>query len=285
MLAAGERHENPLVLGEARALRKAALVMGRRAHSRVLGLAAIAFVTGCFDMGGGGGSCASSPNGLAGKGTFEYACKGSADPACEGGDLFGEARMPASVARGSTFGLTLVGGSPDAVEAVSPRAVSGSRGTFTARRAGHVGFVASEDGEAIDAVRLLVVEPERLAIGPIPGTPDLAPRLDLALSTLYAPTAHLRAVAMSGGAMLGGTMKVSWTIDDPEVASLSVGADYSCTVTGMSPGSTTLHATSDAFVADMVVSVSGTRPPDPFDAGGDTGTDAEPDAADAGADQ
>jgi hypothetical protein len=256
----------------------------------LIGFTAIGLMAGCFDFGGGEG-CNTPTNGLAGNGNFTYECSSAADPQCDGrtSSTYGPPPLPAAIARGARFGLRLAGGT---VQPVSPTAVASVGQDFVALRTGKVGFVVSTGGEAVDAIRLDIVEPEQIVVaksrsqrGELEAVVP-SPPLQLAPSASTA----VRAVAMKPGVgvflntgVLAGTIPVEWTIDAPDVASFAVEPDGTCLVTGLAEGRAELTAKMGILSGGVSIVVS--EAPDPRDSGiSDAGIDgdADPDAGDRG---
>jgi hypothetical protein len=246
---------------------------------RLFAVIAACVVAGCFDSGDSQGC--SSANGLAGSRQFKYECSSAADPGCDVPENGFGPVLPQAVARGARFRLTSDGGP---VTAVSPTSVRKDGNDFVALRDGNVGFVIPQGTEVVDAVRLMIAEPERIIIaasrqsssGPITQSASLQLRGDTSGSSAQE---RVRAVAMNHAyPYLAGTIPVNWNVDHPEIASFEIDNDGTCLVTGHAKGTAMLTATMDQLHTSLSIVVT--------DSSEDGATDAGDDASivDAGGD-
>jgi hypothetical protein len=242
----------------------------------VLAVVAGLAVAGCFSAGDGGG-CGT---GLVGNGDFEYVCTGKADAYC-GGSTGIALAMPDAVALGSRFRVQFKntsGNGGGTVKAVSEKAIKTDDHGFTTLRTGRVGFVAFDGEEAVDAIRVRVVEPRSLGIGLVGGSAPI-PRLG-SYTVSIAEAAGFAVQPLDDlGASLAGTLVSSWTIDDPTIASVTDGHDGTCVVSAGRSGRTRLRVAAGTL-EDSIGIVVGDPLPDgdgglDEDAGGDAG---DPDA-------
>ncbi|MBX3214054.1 MAG: hypothetical protein KF850_18610 [Labilithrix sp.] len=233
-------------------------------------------VAGCFSWGAGDGGCAPAGNGLTGAGTFTYVCTSSADPECDDRLTIDATQpLPQAIARGGRFGLLYSGG---AVTPVSSKAARVTDTGFVALRSGSVGFVVLAGTEAVDAVRLEVVEADGIAIGSL-GAALGSGRFGDAERLVLGRPFTLRVAALQGGQPLAGTLSdVTWTVDPPELATAFVGVG-TCELTAKTPGSGRVIAARDGLVAELRVRVE--EAPDPGDAGDDSSASDASDDADA----
>lgn len=246
----------------------------RPALSAVAGLA----VAGCFSLGDSGG-CGT---GLVGNGDFQYECVSEADALClQAGAV---TSMPGAVALGARFRLrfsssdTPGGGT---IKAVSEQAVETKGATFTTLREGRIGFVAYDEEQAVDAIRVTVVAPNGLGIlshdRPFPFEriwPTPAPISGPVTFTVFPLDAR--------GEALAGALDAKWSVDDPSVAAVMKKNDGICVVTPVATsGRTRLRVTAGGLEEGVELVIG-----EPLDAGapdaGVEGADAgDPDAAQA----
>ncbi|MBX3220888.1 MAG: hypothetical protein KF795_10235 [Labilithrix sp.] len=234
-------------------------------------------VAGCFSWGSGDGGCAPAGNGLTGAGSFTYVCVSGADPECDGRSAIDATQpLPRAVAKGARFGLLYGGGT---VTPVSSKAVRTSGRDFVALRSGAVGFVVLADAEAIDAVRLEIVEADSLAIGSVGGGFFGSSLFRESERLAVGSPLALRVAALESGVPLAGTLSdVVWTVDPPELATVVSGAG-TCELTGRTPGSGRLLASAAGLVAEIRIHVD--EPAAVADAGEDSSvSDASDDASD-----
>jgi hypothetical protein len=247
--------------------------------------ATLLLITGCF--GGGGGSCnLFPPNGLAGNGSFEYECVGSgADIECENRAFDLEADLPSRpIARTAQFRMRFVDEPNAVVQPASTNAVSrGLNGVFVAQRAGSIGFfVEARNGtdDIEDAVRLRVVDPDRVAISRIATAMFGDEQLRVGV------TQRFRVTASQAREPLAGAVPGTWQVEPQGIVELETEPFGTCTLNPIAPGKITLRATaaglSDSITIDVLPSAFG------FDSGvdghvdDDAATDASADATDGG---
>ena len=220
-----------------------------------------ALVTGCVGCSVGG--CGAVPNGLAANGEFHYECVGPADRECDDREpfTFGGQLPRAPLARGARFRLVHAGaGGP--VRAVSDDAVANVGGVMAARRSGDVGFFVEAGEEIEDALRLSVLEPDRIGIEP------LGARLGR-LSVSAGGALPLRVVAFCGEMHLAGSVPATCSVDDPSVATVAEEQVGVCAVRGIRTGMVRVRAATGALTAEVVVEVEGVADGGPLDAGAD----------------
>lgn len=209
--------------------------------------------------------CAGPPNGLTENGSFHYDCVGPGDRECDDREPFTPAgALPgAPLARGARFRLLYVGSSSPVLP-VGDSAVAVADGVMTARRAGDVGLFVEAGEEIEDALRLRVLEADRIGIEPI------GARLG-ALSVGVGGEVRLRVVAFRGPTALAGSLPVTWSVDDATVATLEQGAAGTSALRGIRPGRVRVRATFESLASEIAVEVEGASPSDggALDAGSD----------------
>lgn len=243
----------------------------RSAFALAAGLA----VAGCFSAGDGGG-CGT---GLVGNGNFNYVCVSKVDAHCDG-STGAPVAMPSTVALGSRFRIQfqdveheVAGG---VVKAVSEKAIKSDGSGFTTLRAGRVGFVAYDGEQAVDAIRLNVVAPRRIAIGV---SDDVSPVTHPASDAVSITEATSFAVQPLDefGAPLAGTLVPERRVDDPTIATVTDRGDGTCVVVAERSGRTRLRVAA-ASLEDSIGIEVGDPSPSALDGGGGDGGEGEGDA-------
>lgn len=243
---------------------RAVFAVATRLAGRLLGRAVMRFrsrhgvlaaflLSGCFSDGGGDG-CAAPGNGLNG-GNFSYECASpSGDIHCDPASVSAGLRttLPRAIAKGALFGLDHVSGAR--VSPVSPLAATKDGLGIRATRAGNVGFIAEKDGELVDAVRLVVVEPTKIDIETElqkqagPEKPD-----DVHVTAGEVLAARAVASGLVGGftSPLAGAADVVWS-SDAEGAVFETAGAATCRLRIAKPGRYVLRAKSGAGLEDVL---------------------------------
>jgi hypothetical protein len=236
-------------------------------------LPSLLLVAGCFSA--GGGSCTPS-NGLAGNGSFHYDCVGDGvDPECVNRTITVGGQLPTRpIARTASFKLTYLTNSTLPVEAASTNAVSGT-GTFTAQRAGTIGFFVRAfnfTDDVDDAVRLEVADPDSVRI-----TPMTSRLFGETFSVGDEQRFGVRAFAQNE--MLAGALSATWEIEPEGIVELETGRFGTCTLRAIARGKVKLTVKSAGLADSIVVDVAERgEPPEEdggIDASGDAATDAD----------
>jgi hypothetical protein len=239
-----------------------------------LGLAAsLLLITGCFSA--GGGSCQIfPPNGLAGNGSFHYECVGEgADKECADRAFMAlDADLPSRpIARTARFRLTYQNDPTKAVKAASTNAVSGS-GTFTAQRAGTVGFfVEALNGtdDIEEAITLLVADPDSVRIERI-GAALLGEGNRLIVGT----SERFRAAPFENRDPLVGALAGSWSVEPEGLAEVENDVFGTFSVRPIAAGKLRLTVSAAGFTDTVTFDLVDPSPGDD-DAGADADTNAD----------
>lgn len=248
-----------------------------------LGLTAtLLVITGCFSS-GGGGSCSIVPlNGLAGNGSFDYECVGEgADIECANRELITlDAQLPSRpIARTARFRLSYSNDPTRAVKAASSNAVSGS-GTFTAERAGSVGFfVEALNGtdDIEEAITLKVADPDSVRIERI-GVALLGDGDKLTVGT----SERFRVAPFQKRDALAGAVPGSWTIEPEGIAEIETDRFGTFSMRPIAAGKLVLTMKAAGLSDSVTFTV--VDPSSEDDAGPDADIDASTDANTADAD-
>ena len=242
-----------------------------------LGLAvSLLLITGCFSA--GGGSCQIfPPNGLAGNGSFQYECVGEgADTECANRSFLElGAELPSRpIARTARFRLTFASDPSRVVKAASTNAVSGS-GTFTAERAGRVGFfVEAVNGtdDIEDAITLLVADPDSVRIERI-GVPLLGDGNRLTVGT----SERFRVAPFEKQEPLAGAMRGTWSVEPEGIAEVENDIFGTLSLRPLAAGKLVLTMKAAGLSDTVTFDVADPSPND--DAGSDASVDGPTDAS------
>lgn len=239
-----------------------------------LGLTAtLLVITGCFSSGGGGSCAIAPPNGLAGNGSFHYECVGEgADTECNDRDLveLGGKLPTRPIARTARFRLTYLNQPPRVVKAASSNAVSGS-GTFTAERAGRVGFFVEAfnfTDEIEDAITLSVADADSMRIERI-GVPLLGDgdRLTVGRSERF------RVAPFQNRERLAGAVPGSWSVEPEGLVEIETDRFGTFSIRPVAAGKVVVKMTAAGLGDSVTFTIVDPSPDD------DGGPDVDPDAS------
>jgi hypothetical protein len=247
-----------------------------------LGLAAsLLLITGCFSA--EGGSCQIfTPNGLAGNGSFRYECVGEgADTECADRSFMALSDdLPSRpIARTARFRMTFASDPTRVVKAASTNAVSGS-GTFTAQRAGVVGFfVEAVDSTDVieDAVTLRVADADSVRIERI-GVALLGEGNRLVVGT----SERFRAAPFEKQKPLAGALPGSWSVEPEGLAQVETDVFGTFSMRPIAAGKLRLTLKAAGLTDTVTFDLVDPSPDDDAgleaDANADASTDANSDA-------
>jgi hypothetical protein len=177
------------------------------------------------------------------------------------------------IARTASFKLTYLTNSTLPVEAASPNAASGT-GTFTAQRAGTIGFFVRAfnfTDEVDDAVRVEVADPDAVRITP------LTSRL-FGEKFSVGDEQRFGVRAFEQNEMLAGALSATWEIEPEGIVELETGRFGTCSLRAVAQGKVKLTVRSAGLTDAIVVDVAGRNQPPDDDGGIDASDDATTDA-------